>query len=87
MSLKFLVKDGTIAVERLESFLSEYLTILQACLAISTHCFISFHTVPFRDSTLTRLLKNALGGNSKTIMVSSTYFLKPVPTFCKETSW
>lgn len=26
--------------------------------------------VPFRDSTLTRLLKNALGGNSKTIMVS-----------------
>ena len=26
--------------------------------------------VPFRDSTLTRLLKNALGGNSKTVMVS-----------------
>ena len=25
--------------------------------------------VPFRDSVLTRLLKNALGGNSKTIMV------------------
>ena len=27
--------------------------------------------VPFRDSVLTKLLKNALGGNSKTIMVSS----------------
>ena len=27
--------------------------------------------IPFRDSTLTRLLKNALGGNSKTIMVGS----------------
>jgi len=26
--------------------------------------------VPFRDSVLTRLLKNALGGNSKTVMVS-----------------
>ena len=26
-------------------------------------------SVPFRDSMLTRLLKNALGGNSKTIMV------------------
>ena len=30
-----------------------------------------FLTVPFRDSVLTKLLKNALGGNSKTIMVSS----------------
>ena len=29
-----------------------------------------FFTVPFRDSVLTKLLKNALGGNSKTIMVS-----------------
>lgn len=27
--------------------------------------------VPFRDSTLTRLLKNALGGNSKTIMIAA----------------
>lgn len=26
--------------------------------------------VPYRDSVLTKLLKNALGGNSKTIMVS-----------------
>jgi len=25
--------------------------------------------VPYRDSVLTKLLKNALGGNSKTIMV------------------
>ena len=30
-------------------------------------------SVPFRDSSLTKLLKNALGGNSKTIMVSSKY--------------
>uniref|UniRef100_UPI000180AFDB kinesin-like protein KIF28P n=1 Tax=Ciona intestinalis TaxID=7719 RepID=UPI000180AFDB len=28
-------------------------------------------TVPFRDSILTRLLKNALGGNSKTIMIAA----------------
>ena len=27
--------------------------------------------VPFRDSTLTKLLKNALGGNSKTIMIAA----------------
>jgi len=25
--------------------------------------------VPFRDSSLTRILQNALGGNSKTIMI------------------
>ena len=27
--------------------------------------------VPFRDSVLTKLLKNALGGNSKTIMIAA----------------
>ena len=27
--------------------------------------------VPFRDSKLTMLLKNALGGNSKTIMIAA----------------
>ena len=32
--------------------------------------FFFLHSVPFRDSVLTKLLKNALGGNSKTIMVS-----------------
>ena len=36
--------------------------------------------VPFRDSVLTKLLQNALGGNSKTVMVknnnqSSLYFM------------
>ena len=30
--------------------------------------------VPFRDSVLTKLLQNALGGNSKTVMVSSFWF-------------
>ena len=30
--------------------------------------------VPFRDSVLTKLLKNALGGNSKTIMVRMHFF-------------
>ena len=30
-----------------------------------------FLLVPFRDSVLTQLLKNALGGNSKTCMVMS----------------
>jgi hypothetical protein len=27
--------------------------------------------VPYRDSVLTRLLKNALGGNSKTVMIAA----------------
>ena len=27
--------------------------------------------VPYRDSVLTKLLKNALGGNSKTIMIAA----------------
>ena len=29
--------------------------------------------VPYRDSVLTKLLENALGGNSKTVMVSHTH--------------
>ena len=29
--------------------------------------------VPFRDSALTKLLQNALGGNSKTVMVRLTF--------------
>ena len=29
--------------------------------------------VPFRNSVLTKLLKNALGGNSKTVMVSHRF--------------
>ena len=29
------------------------------------------HTVPFRESVLTRLLMNALGGNSKTVMIAT----------------
>ena len=36
--------------------------------------FLLYFAVPYRDSVLTKLLQNALGGNSKTIMVS----LKPV---------
>ena len=34
-----------------------------------THMYV-YISVPFRDSVLTKLLKNALGGNSKTVMVS-----------------
>ena len=35
-----------------------------------------FHVVPYRDSVLTKLLKNALGGNSKTVMVSKAFHKK-----------
>ena len=40
-----------------------------------TNRWLTFPTflVPFRDSVLTKLLKNALGGNSKTIMVCWKY--------------
>lgn len=38
--------------------------------------FISI--VPFRDSVLTKLLKNALGGNSKTFMVRRIYLLQVI---------
>ena len=38
------------------------------------HCFI-----PYRDSVLTWLLKDSLGGNSKTIMIASESVLQCVP--------
>lgn len=37
-------------------------------------------SVPFRDSKLTMLLKNALCGNSKTIMVRITSVLEKIPS-------
>ena len=37
------------------------------------HLIYCFFLVPFRDSVLTKLLKNALGGNSKTFMVTLCY--------------
>ena len=38
--------------------------------------------VPYRDSTLTKLLMNALGGNSRTVMVAA---LSPAATHYEET--
>ena len=38
--------------------------------------------VPYRDSALTRILQNALGGNSKTIMICA---LSPATTNYEET--
>lgn len=35
--------------------------------------------VPYRDSVLTWLLKDNLGGNSKTVMVSANHYVTPQP--------
>ena len=39
------------------------------CMLIIKRTHLLSFSVPYRDSVLTKLLKNALGGNSKTIMV------------------
>ncbi len=51
---------------------------------ISCH---SFSAAPFRDSVLTKLLMNALGGNSKTVMVSHAcmaYCMYTVHVKCRQ---
>lgn len=38
--------------------------------------------IPYRDSILTWLLKDSLGGNSKTIMIASEFGFCSLLTFC-----
>lgn len=50
-------------------------------------CTKHFFSVPFRDSVLTKLLKNALGGNSKTIMVSLIAYCRKCERSQQQSSW
>ncbi len=52
--------------------INKSLTVLGQCISILADKAIGKEkktVVPFRDSALTRILQNALGGNSKTIMI------------------
>lgn len=52
--------------------INKSLTVLGNCISVLADKALgksSKSVVPFRDSTLTRILQNALGGNSKTIMI------------------
>lgn len=52
--------------------INKSLTVLGNCISVLADKALgksSKAVVPFRDSNLTRILQNALGGNSKTIMI------------------
>ena len=60
--------------ERLKegSAINQSLSILGNCIkALADTAEGKRTVVPFRDSKLTMLLKNALGGNSKTVMIAA----------------
>lgn len=57
------------------SMINQSLTCLGNCIKALVDKQLGKNIViPFRDSSLTKLLKNALGGNSKTIMVQIPQF-------------
>lgn len=52
--------------------INKSLTVLGNCISILAEKAVGKakgQVVPYRDSNLTRILQNALGGNSKTIMI------------------
>ena len=52
--------------------INKSLTVLGTCISVLADKAMGKgkkDVVPFRDSALTRILQNALGGNSKTIMI------------------
>jgi hypothetical protein len=72
------LKEGA-AINKSLTVLSQCISVLAERSAGGKHALA---VVPYRDSNLTRILQNALGGNSKTIMICS---ISPAGAYYEET--
>ena len=68
LTVLFSLLQGSKGGEKTKQTYSDCTSYLYICMQLCQYFVLL--TVPFRDSVLTKLLQNALGGNSKTVMVS-----------------
>ena len=75
--MRYSIYDGIVSIIFFPFFIPESVHINSGLLALGNVISAlgdrrrqSSHHVPYRDSKITRLLKNSLGGNSRTIMIA-----------------
>ena len=82
---KLIATDKQLEVVKEGAAINKSLTVLGQCISVLAEMSQGkkeHGVVPYRDSNLTRILQNALGGNSKTIMICS---ISPSATYYEET--